>query len=318
MRRRDFFAAILCAAALDSVAGRTQPLKLPVIGVLVASTPDPEPALRRFRQGLNQLGYIEGQTIQIDVRSPAGNAERLPQLADDLVRAKVDVIAAWLTPAVLAAKHATSEIPIVMIGAADPVGVGLVASLARPGGNITGLAGQTAELAGKQVELLKEPLPKLSRIAALCSAPDAFSRLFLKHIKAGYLTKIEVMPITVAAIRELDAAFVTVSERVEAIVVQPSLPLQHVADLALRYRIPAAAPLEPFAQAGGLLAYANKADFNHRAAVFVDKILKGAKPADLPVEQPTRFELIINMKTAKALGLTIPPALLARADQLIE
>jgi len=303
------------------VASLAQQPKVPVVGVLVAGTPDPEFALRLFRLGLQDLGYVEGRNIRIDVRSADGNSERLPELAAELVRQKVDVIATWLTPVVLVAKHATSEIPIVMIGAADPVGMGIVASLARPGGNITGIAGQTAELAGKHVELLREALPGLSRIAALCNATDPFSKPFLGQIQLfGNALGVEIVAIMVGADLELDAAFSTmVAGKIEAVIVQPSLPLEHSADLALRNRIPAVSPLAQFPEAGGLMAYSGKAgEGERRAAVFVDKILKGAKPADLPVEQPTRFQLVINLKTGKALGLTIPQTIMGRADEVIE
>ncbi len=234
---------------------------------------------------MHDLGYIEGQNLRIELRSAQGHGERLAELAAELVREKVDVIAAWLTPAVLAAKRATNEIPIVMIGAADPVGVGLVASLARPGGNVTGMAGQIAELAGKHVELLKEVLPQLEKIGALCNALDLFSKTFLAHIeRAGSAQTIVVEPFTIASEPELDAAFPTMIKRkVGAVIVQPSLPLRRAAELSLRHQIPAASP---FVQEGGLLAYVAKGDLTRRAAVFVDKILKGTKPADLSVEQP--------------------------------
>ena len=197
-----------------------------------------------------------------------------------------------------------------MIGAGDPVGMGIVASLARPGGNITGMAGQTTELAAKQVELLKDALPGLRRIAALCNAADPFSKPFLEQIEpAGKAQGIEIVPVEVTAGPSLDAAFPAMAaNQVGAVIVQPSLPLAHVAKLALRYRIPAVSPLAPFAGDGGLMSYANIPGEGPRlAASFIDRILKGAKPADLPVEQPMRLQLIVNLKTAKALGLTCPP-----------
>jgi putative ABC transport system substrate-binding protein len=320
MRRRD----LVVAAGLLGLSPKVSPAqrqKVPLIGVLVSGSPSPEFALREFRQGLQELGYEKGRTIRIDVRSAEGNPERLPKLAADLVTQKVDVIAAWLTPVVLAAKAATGEIPIVMIGAADPVGTGIVASLSRPGGNISGIAGLTADLAGKQVEFLKEMLPRLSRIAVLCNRPDPFSTRFLEQIQAvGKAQAVEVTPVMVNAGSELDAAFREVADKkADALIVQPSLPLRRAAELALANRIPAASPLTPFPADGGLLAYAgNEADGYRRAALFVDKILKGAKPADLPVEQPTKFKLIVNLKTAKAIGVTVPPGFLIRADQIIE
>jgi putative tryptophan/tyrosine transport system substrate-binding protein len=324
MKRRDFLSTFLGLAAftvLSPLIGAAQQAKVPVVGVLVTGRPDPELAVRLFREGLRDLGYVEGRNVRIEVRSAEGKIERLPELAAELVRQKVDIIVAWMTPVVLAAKRATTEIPIVMLGAGDPVGMGIVASFARPGGNITGMAGLTAELAGKNIELVREILPSMSRIAALCNVPDPFSKPFLNQIElAGKALGIEIAPVMVTAGAELDAAFPAMAaNRVDAVIVQPSLPQKHVAELAVAHRLPAVAPAVQFPKAGGLMGYAPKAADSYRqAAVFVDKILKGAKPADLPVEQATRFELVINLKTANALGLSIPPALLARADEVIE
>lgn len=321
MRRRNFIALVGGAALVGPLAGLAQQPKVPTVGVLVIGKADPTGMVQAFRKELRKLGYVEGLNIRVEFRSADGNLERLPGLADALVRDKVDVIAASMTPTVLAAKGATSEIPIVMIGAADPVGMGIVASLAHPGGNITGMAALTAELAAKQVELLKEALPSLSRIAALCNSADPFSKPFLEQIeRAGKAQNVDIVPVKVTAGPKLDAAFPAMAgNKVGAIIVQPSLPLTHAAQLALRYRIPAASPNGPFTGAGGLMSYANDpAEFRYQAAVFVDKILKGAKPGDLPVRQPMRIRLVINLKTAKALGLTVPPMLLARADEVIE
>jgi putative ABC transport system substrate-binding protein len=321
MRRRDFIALAAGAVVLRPLAAAAQQQAMPVIGVLVIGKPDPTPSLQGFREGLRGLGYIEGRNVRFEFRSAEGDLRRLPSLAAGLVQRKVDVIAALFTPAVLAAKHATSEIPIVIIGAADPVGSGLVASLAHPGGNVTGMAGLVTELAGKHVELLKETMPKLRRIAALCNSADPFSTLFREEIEtAGKTLNIEIAAFPVKGGAELDAAFSAMAEKqAEAMIVQPSLPLERVAALALRHRIPAASPLGTFPKLGGLMAYGTApGDSAARAAVFVDKILKGAKPADLPVEQPTRFRLVINLKTAQALGLEIPAVLLAQADEVIE
>lgn len=313
---------LLLSAALGWVAAAdAAPTKMAKIGVLIMTKPDQEPALRQFREALRNLGYVEGQNIFIEVQSAEGERDRLPELAALLVRDKVDIIAAWMTPAVTAAKDATTEIPIVMLGAGDPVGTGLVASLARPGGNITGIAGVTAELAGKTIELLKEMLPSMRRAAALCNASDPFSQPFLKQIQlAGHTLGIEVAPIMAMKDHDLDSAFAAALEkRVDGVIVQPSLPLRHAAKLALRDHLPAASPLAPFAGLGGLLGYGGLSSENSsRAAVFVDKILKGRSPADLPVEQPARFDLVINLRTAKVLGITVPGSLLARADQVIE
>ena len=322
MRRRDLIGLLVGgAAALRPVPSAAQQRKVPVVGVLVAGQPDPQLPLRLFREGLRERGWAEGQNLRLVVRSAKGKVERLPELAAGLVRAKVDVIVAWMTPVVLVAKRATSEIPIVMMGAGDPVGTGIVASLGRPGGNVTGMAGVTAELAGKLVELLKEALPSVNKVAALCNAPDPFRKPFLKQIQlAGKAQSVDIVPMMVAAGVELDAAFPAMAgKRIDAVIVQPSLPLKRAADLALRHHLPAVSPFTPFARAGGLMAYAaTAADYYQEAAAFVDKILRGAKPADLPVEQPTKFELVLNLKTAKALGVTVPRSFLARVDKVIQ
>lgn len=320
MRRRDLIALVIGAAVIGPAAGLARQPKLPTVGVLVVGKPDPHPTLKALREELRKLGYVEGRNIHLEVRSAEGKLDRLPALAAELVRDRVDVIGAWMTPTVLAAKGATSDIPIVMIGAGDPVGMGIVASLARPGGNITGMASQTPELAAKQVELLKEALPSLGRIAALCNAADPFSKPFLQHIeRAGKAEGIEIVPVEVTAGFALDAAFpAMVANKVGAVIVQPSLPLVHIARLALRYRIPAVSP-GPFAGVGGLMSYANDpAEGPRLAASFIGRILKGAKPADLPVQQPMRLQLVVNLKTAKALGLNLPPSFVLRADEVIE
>ena len=319
--RRRYLLALGAALVLQPVVARGQQRRMPVVGVLVTGAPDPGPAVREFRQALEELGYRDGDNIRLEIRSSGGDLERLPALAEDLVRQKVDIIAAWLTPAVLAAKRETTEIPIVMIGAADPVGMGIVPNLARPGGNITGIAGVVSELTGKNIELLRETLPDLTRVAALCNEPDPFSKVFLDHVKrAGSSLRIEIVPVMVAAAPQLDSAFRGLIDRkIEAIAVQPSLPLRRVAELALHQHLPTVSPLALFPRVGGLMAYASiPSDQRRHAAVFVDKILKGADPADLPVMQPTRFELTVNLKTAKAIGITVSPSLLARADEVIE
>ena len=321
MRRRAVLAALGGVIWLRRHCAGAQTARVPTIGVLVIGQPDPAPMLGAFRGELQKLGYTDGQNIRIDIRSAGGDLQRLPELAAALADDKVDIVAAWMTPAVLAAKKATSSIPIVMFGAADPVGMGIVASLARPGGNITGLSGLTVELAIKVVALLKEMLPDTSRLAALCNTPDPFSKLFRDQVEvAGKANGVEIVPLMVTAGAVLDATFPAMNNaKITAAIVQPSLPLTHVAELALQHRIATAATLSPYARAGGLMSYANNPDEGpHEAAVFVDKILKGAKPADLPVEQPTKFELVINLKTAKALGLSVPQLMLARADDVIE
>jgi putative ABC transport system substrate-binding protein len=237
------------------------------------------------------------------------------------VRRNVDIIVTWFTPAARAAKQATQNIPIVMALAGNPVETGLVASLARPGGNITGLAGVGAELAGKCVELIREMIPSAYRVAALANAADPFSKPFLEQIRlTADASGITIDPIMIHSIEELEAAFPAMEKRrPAAVLVQPSLPTKRAAELALRHRIPAVYIVRGMVDEGGLMSYGvDEAAAYRRAAVFVDKILKGAKSADLPVEQPTKFELVINLKTAKALGLTIPQSLLLRADQIIQ
>ena len=318
---RRHILVLLSATFGAGLSAYAAPAKIPKIGVLIVAKPDQEPALREFRAALRNLGYFEGHNIFIEVRSAEGKLDRLPELAARLVRNKVDIIAAWMTPAVVAAKDATAEIPIVMLGAGDPVGTGLVASLARPGGNVTGIAGVTAELAGKTVELLKEMLPSTRRAAALCNASDPFSQPFLKQIQlAGHTLGIEVVPIMVMKDHDFASVFAAMIEkRVDGVIVQPSVPLKHAAQMALRDHLPAASPLAPFASLGGLLGYGGlSSEGSSRAALFVDKILKGGSPAELPVEEPTRFNLVINLRTAKVLGITVPGSLLARADQVIE
>jgi putative tryptophan/tyrosine transport system substrate-binding protein len=319
VRRREFIGLLGGAAAWPLAANAQQAARR--IGVLVAGKPDPEPFWRLFREGLRDLGYIEGQNILFEYRSAEGKANLLPALAAELVALKVDIIVTWQTPTTKAAKQATDEIPIIMADSGDPVGTGLIANLARPGGNVTGIAGVTAELAGKSVEFIRELLPSARRVAALCNGTDPFSKPFLEQIQLGGRTAgIEISPVTLQGSDELDAAFLKVSkEPIDAVIVQPSLSTIRAAELALKYRLPAVCVPRWFAEEGGLMSYSPKySDLYRQAAGYVDKILKGEKPADLAVQQPTKFELVINLKTAKALGLTIPPSLLTRADEVIE
>jgi putative ABC transport system substrate-binding protein len=321
VRRRDLFALFGGAAALWPLAGIAQQRKVPTIGALVVGAPGSEKFWRLFREAMQELGYIEGQSIRYEFRSDQGQVSRLPELAEELVRLKVDLIVTWFTPAAQAAKQATREIPIVMALAGNPVETGLVESLARPGGNITGMAGVAAELAGKSVELIRDMMPSGRRVIALANAPDPFSKPFLEHIRlAGTATGTTIDPLMIHRFEELEEAFLEMDkDRPDAVIVQPSLPTKRVAELALRYRVPAVSVIRGFAEDGGLLAFqSTEVDLYRQSAVYVDKILKGARPADLPVQQPTKFELIINMKTAKAIGLTVPPVFLARADEVIE
>ena len=322
MRRREFMSLFGAAAAVWPLAGRAQqPAKLPTVGALVLGSTDPEQFWREFRQGLRELGYVEGQHIRFEFRSAQGQANRLPELAAELVRLKVDVIVTWFTPPTQAAKQATHEIPIVMAETGDPIGTGLVASLPRPGGNVTGMASVAAELAGKSVQLIRDMLPSARRVTALANATDPFSKPFLEQIQlGGEATGTAINPVRISNNEEFESAFAAMErDRPDAIIVQPSLPSKRAAELALQHRVPAVSVPRWFVDEGGLMSYsAIYADLFRKAAVYVDKILKGAQPADLPVEQPTRFQLVINMKTANALGLTIPESFLSRVDEMIE
>jgi putative ABC transport system substrate-binding protein len=284
-----------------------------------------ERGLGAFLRKLRELGWVEGQNLIIEYRWAEGDVERLPDLAADLVRRKVDVIVAPAGSAALAAKNATSSIPIVMIFPSDPVETGLVASLSRPGGNITGTTFTAGpEIFGKQLQILKEAIPNASRVAILANPADSSFALQVRDVEATARSlHIRVQNVEARGPEELDSAFAAMArERAEALLVTGSSTfLAHrvrLAELAIKGRLPTMLSFRESVEAGGLMAYAvNMADFVGRAAVYVDKILKGAKPADLPIEQPTRFELVINLKTANALGITIPQSLLLRANDVI-
>ena len=321
LKRRDLL-VLLCGAPLWPLAAPAQQSRVNIIGVLSLTRADEQSFAKELLEGLRELGHIEGQTFRIESRSAEGNAARLPELAAELTQLKVDVIAAIFTPCALAAKQATTSIPIVMVSVGDPVGTGLVASLARPGGNVTGLSNMGPETAGKSVELFRDMLPSLHRVGVLANPADPFTKPFLEQVQlAGRVSGIDIGPIAmVGSADEVDAAFADmVRARAQAVVVQGIFFSKAIADLAIKHRLPAASVLRSFAQAGGLVSYgAHTPDIFRRSAALVHKILQGAKPADLPVEQPTKFELVINLKTARALGVTIPPMLIARADEVIE
>ena len=278
-----------------------------------------------FRDGLRDLGYVEGKNLVIEFRWAEGKYERLPELAAELVRLKVDVIVTHATTGARAAKDATTTIPIVMAIVADPVATGIVASLARPGGNITGMTGINDAVAAKRLELLKEAFPRTRQVAVLLNPdnPSDIGPVFQAMEAAAKTLELELHQFGVQAPGEFESAFAAIAKRrVDAIVSSQDTVLtdnsRAVANLAARMRLVSVGPYQ-FADAGGLMAYgANRHEFFRRAAYFVDRILKGAKPADLPVEQATKFELVINMKTAKALGLTIPQSILVRAERVIE
>ena len=322
MRRRRLLALGAGAMFLRPfVAAAQRAAKIPTIGVLIAKSSGSEQFGQGFPQEMQKLGYVEGKSVRYEFRSDEGKVSRLPALAAELVQLKPDAIVTLNTPAAFAAKRATSEIPIVMGGAGNPVETGLVASLARPGGNVTGLAGVGAELSGKLVELIREMLPSAHRVAALANAPDPFSKPFVaKILAAGKAVGIAIDPIMLQGPGELETAFAAIgNEKPDAVIVQPTLGLEAPTALALKYRIPAASIGSQFAKRGGVMSYAPApADVYRKTAIFVDKILNGANPADLPVEQPAIFELVINLRTAKALGLSVPQSLLARADEVVE
>ena len=327
--RRTFLAgsgAILLVAPLAAEA--QQPGKLHRIGFLSPASPSDlrsQRFLEAFRNGLGELGYVEGQNIGIESRWAAGKYERLPGLAAELVRLKMDVIVTAAVPAIRAAKEATDTIPIIMAVVVDPVATGLVASLARPGGNITGLSIMTPELVGKQLEMLKEVVPKASRVAVLWNPANSGNAPQLRAADVAARTLgVRLQPLEARGPREIDSAFAAMAKEgasavlvlVDAVFIDQRT---RIADLAATRRLPAVYGLPEYVEAGGLMSYGPSYLYNYRrAAVYVDKILKGAKPADLPVEQPTQFELIFNLKTAKALGLTIPHSLLLRADRVIQ
>jgi putative tryptophan/tyrosine transport system substrate-binding protein len=318
MRRRDFV-TLLGSAAAWPLKARAQQGRQRKIGFLCLGTPDPKPFLEALRAGLHDLGYDEGKDFQLEVRSAGGSAGSLASLASNLVASKMDVIVAFQTPAATAAKLATEDVPIVMY-VADPVRQGFVKSLSRPGGNLTGVDPAGAETTEKNLEIVRELLPSVQRVAILANASDPFHEPFLEHIKsaAGEM-KIEINPIMVHSADELNADFTDIVKwRAEAVLVQPSITQRGIADLALQYRIPAIGT-PALVELGGLASYtADPEVLYRRCADFVDKILKGARPADLPIELPTKFLLAINLQTAKALGIKVPQTILARAEQVIE
>ncbi len=319
MRRREFLAFAGGAAAALPVAASAQTAKQPTVGVLGLGNPPIEPFVKGLREALQAVGYSEDRNIRLEVRSAGGVAARLPELAAELVRFKVDAIVAFQTPAATAAKQATGEIPIVMAGVGDPVGTGLVASLARPGGNVTGTTVGSVEVAGKLVELIRELLPAARRFAVLANESDPFTKPYLaENERVARSIGLEMDPVMVRPAAPLEAAFASMTDkRAEAVIIQGSLVRKDGIDLALRHRLPSLSANAGVPRSGGLMAYAAGAYFRETAA-YVDKILKGAKPADLPVSFPTKFELIVNLKTAQQIGLTVPPTLLTRADEVIE
>jgi putative tryptophan/tyrosine transport system substrate-binding protein len=326
IRRRKFLVTLGCAAAAWPLGARAQQAgKLLTIGYLGSATPATQGQwVAAFVQRLRELGWIEGRTIAIEYRWAEGRTERAAEIAAELVQRKVDVIVTSGTAVVVAAMQATSVIPIVFAAAGDPVSTGLVATLARPGGNVTGLSNQVPDLAGKRLELLREIVPGLGRLAILANVGNPVVVLDMREVQATARTLgLEVITLEIRRGEDIVPAFGALNGREEALyVVFDALVNTHrfrINTLALAARLPTMHQFREGVEVGGLMSYgANFADMYRRAADYVDKILHGAKPADLPVEQPTKFDLIINVTTAKALGLEIPPTLLARADEVIE
>jgi putative tryptophan/tyrosine transport system substrate-binding protein len=326
--RREFLGAVAGGLLAAPRAADAQPAgKVYRIGLLDYSSPDPgrQAWWNAFRQRMKELGYVEGQNITFEPRWAQGENNRLPKLAAELVGLKVDLVVTGGTNAAIAAKRATSTIPIVTANGADPVAVGLVASLGRPGGNVTGMTSINNELAGKRLDVLRIVAPRAARIAILWDEKNEGSQLGLGGTEAAAKTAgLTLLSVPLSSAAGLEAAFATVVRgRAGALIVVASPPLfahrKRIAELAVKHRLPTVGGSREYAEAGGLASYgADYPDLFRRAAVYVDKILKGAKPADLPMEQPTTFELVINLKTAKALGLTIPQSLLGRADEVIQ
>jgi ABC-type uncharacterized transport system substrate-binding protein len=323
--RRKFLAALGGAAAVWPLAARAQQATAAIVGLLgTGSTAAQSQWTAAFVQRMRELGWVEGRNLAIEYRWADGHTERLRDLANELVRLKVDVILTHNTPGPLAAKQATSTIPIVFATAGDPVGSGIVASLARPGGNITGLSSQTPDVAGKRLELLREIVPGLHRLAVLAHTDNPFVKLDVSQLQqAGAGLGVEVVTFEIRRGEDIDPAFEALKGRAQALYV-PATPVAlvnrvRINTLALAAHMPTTLGVREYVEAGGLMSYGP--DWPHmwgRAANFVDKILRGAKPADLPVEQPTKFDLVINLTTAKALGLTVPDKLLALANEVIE
>ena len=322
MKRREFIGLVGGAAAWPLTASAQQRGKIVTIGILAI---EPWPSIDAFRHALDARGYIEGKNVRFVYRYAKGHNERLPELANELVGLNVDVIFTWRTDAVLAAKQATATIPIVMGVIGDPIGSGIVTNLARPGGNITGCSLRVAELEGKRLQLLKEVVPGLSRVAILLNPTNHYMLLVRESVRKDA----EVLHLSLAFYEvydtiTLDAAFVTLTkDRPNAFLVPADTFLvsqrSRIAQFAIENKLPSIYPFREYIEAGGLIAYApNYPDLFRRAASYVDKILKGAKPGELPIERPNMFELFVNLKTARALGLTVPRKLLAIVDEIIE
>ena len=324
MKRREFITLVGCAVIAPRVTRAQRLDGLPRVAVLDWEPPETERAAA-FMQGLRDFGYIENKNIVVDYHFADGNTARAEALAAEIVKQQVNVIVAFSTPAAHAVKKMTSIIPVV-VATADPVGTGLVASLARPGGNVTGVSNMMPDLESKRLELLRELLPNLKRVAFLGSTRDTAALGFVREAQvAARRVGVRLDPVLIETSEEIDGSLAgMVRDKIEAVVVQPLFALNakaaaRVADLAARHQLPAITNFAHFARNGGLISYGPPADFSRRAAaLYVDRILKGAKPGDLPVQQPVTFQLVINLRTAATLGITVPPSLVARADEVIE
>lgn len=320
VRRRQFMVTALTGAVVWPA--RAQAAATVRIGILAPfASADGRDWARGLAAELRTFGYVEGRNLAFEARWSDGRIEGLPALATELVGLKPDVIVSVQTPTALALKQATRTVPVVMAPVADPVGNGLIASLARPGGNITGMSGAVQEIGAKALELLRELVPGIRRVGVAASAADAFTPTFVKRVQeAGDNLGLSLAVHTVRGGPELDAAFEALAKsRVGAVMAQPSLPHKQVIELAQKHRLPTISPSQAFAHVGGLLSYSgSRAEVFRQVASYIDRILKGAKPADLPVQQPTLFEIVVNQRMARQIGFTVPPALLARADRVIE
>jgi ABC-type uncharacterized transport system substrate-binding protein len=318
-------ALVIAFALCGAVAHAQQPKKVPRIGYLAGGTDRGSPNAEALRQGLRDLGYVEGQNIAIEYRSAEAKLDRLPGLAEELVRLKVDIIFAASGPPAAAAKKATSAIPIIFVGTVDPVASGLVASLARPGGNVTGFSIGAPGLYGKRLEILKETIPRLTRVGLLLNQTSPSGEVILKETRAvGQELGVQIQSLEVQSPNDIESAFAAATKaQVGALVVAQQAPIstypKRIVEFAAKRRLPAIYADTDWIHAGGLMSYGpSYTDLFRRSAIYVDKILKGRPPADLPVEQPMKYELMINLKSAKGLGLTIPPVVLMRAERVIK
>lgn len=318
-------AFVVALTMCGAVAHSQQPSKISRLGWLTASSLAAQATrIEAFRQGLRDLGYVEGKNVAIELRSADGKLDRLTALVAELVQLKVDIVVSAGPAATRAVKQTTSSIPVVMTNETDPIASGFVASLARPGGNVTGLSTHSPELSGKQLEILKETVPKLSRVAVLETATDPGNAQSLKELElAAAALKLKLQYLDLRDHKDIEPAFQgAIKEHAEAclVLLNPITGARRsqILELMVKHRLPATYPNSPYVEAGGLMTYSTSVvDLDRRAATYVDKILKGAKPADLPVEQPKKFEFVINLKAARQIGLTIPPNVLARADRVI-